>query len=243
MKEYIRTAKQVFAVQWKELLNDVVYGFGAAILGIIMVIVIMAWDGTYEDYGKLGCFLVLVVGFIIFFVGGFFGEQSYFNLAMSMGKTRKAYLSVRYLMYALDVAIVLAISMVTGKIEDILYTSLYPNAVCELDVPLVDYPVLCVALVLLLPIVVLLGNLLFMKFGSKFAWTLWALWMIFAFGIIQFAEEFVHTNSEKLEQMASTIGTFSDKIGSVGLIGITVALTVAGMALLRRLYHRQQVTL
>lgn len=250
MKEYIRTGKEVLAVHKTEPLH---YGLAAlcgALVGIIMVVVIVSLEGTGQDYGELGGFMSLLFGIAYFLIVGVFGDYNNFNLAICMGKTRKAYLPIRYVIHVLNVAIVLVIHGLVSIVENALYSTLYPDAVCEMHIQLGSNPILCIVILMLLPMAGLLGNVLFMRFGAKFAWIIWALWMLGCIGFARFADsvegqsEMVNGQSQStLEQMASTIGGFFDRIGSVGTLAIAFAVTALGLTAARLLYRKQRVTL
>jgi len=102
MKEYIRTLKELMRVSKDEFVLYGVVSVIGAIIGIVMVFVIMAIDGTGEDYGELGSLFALMIGAIALVFGGIYGTQTDFNMAISMGKTRKHFVPAKYITLVID---------------------------------------------------------------------------------------------------------------------------------------------
>ena len=67
MKEFIRTLKQTFQVYEGDTLGYALMPVGGGIIGVIIVLIIMAIDGTGEDYGMVGTLLAMVFGAIALF--------------------------------------------------------------------------------------------------------------------------------------------------------------------------------
>ena len=103
MKKYIRTLKELIKISKDEFILYGVVSLIGAVIGIVMVFVIMAVDGTGEDYGELGSLFALMIGAIALLFGGIYGTQTDFNMAISMGKTRKHFVPAKYISLVPDV--------------------------------------------------------------------------------------------------------------------------------------------
>ena len=243
MKDFIRTLKENLILEWTEPLFTVLIPVIGGVIGIIMTLFSMSMDGTGESYGKVGAFMVLVLGILFIFFTGIFSLPIDFNLAVSMGKTRKSYVPARFIILALDVLAVILIFIIFNAAEEALYTTLYPNAVCELDVgKLLHNPALIAGTIFLLPTVNLLCGALLMRFPTKFVWVLWAIWMIVFTGgpkMITAAEK----KDSVFGQLGAAILWLFQGASPIKTAVAVVIITVMGMAVTMRLFSRQRVTL
>ena len=193
MKEYIRTLKELMRVNKNEFVFYGGVSLLGAVFGIIMVLVIMAVDGTGEDYGELGSLFALMMGVIVMVFGGIYGTQADFNLAISMGKTRKHFVPAKYMLLVMETVMLIGIAMLVGWIEGFLYNAIYPLAINELHISAwLDYPSLLVGVALGIPAITMLLGALLMLFGQKFFWVIWALWMLGCMGFPRIINAAVH---------------------------------------------------
>lgn len=179
MKEFVRTVKQTFLVNWGELL---IYGLitaGGGIFGMIIMLVILACGGMDGEYFKVGTIGAMMFSVMILLFSGIFSLKNDFDLAISMGKTRKYFVPARYLMFVADWLICGSLPILISRIEDVIYKFFCPEVICSADVGMLfAKPVYWISILLVVPIVsVLLGGL-FLKFSTKFFWFFWALWML-----------------------------------------------------------------
>lgn len=239
MKEYIRTLKELMRVSKDEFVLYGVVSVIGAIIGIVMVFVIMAVDGTGEDYGELGSLFALLIGAIALVFGGIYGTQSDFNMAISMGKTRKHYAFAKYFALVIETLMLMLIAMLVGWVESFWYTAVYPGAVNELHISAwLEYPLVLVGVAFGIPAITMLFGTLLMIFGQKFFWVIWALWM---FGCMGFPR-IIHAMTEKPESGIARFGkAVADLVtglpaGVMPAIVLTViaVIVAADFALLRR---------
>lgn len=243
MKEFFRTLKEVFCVSRNEFFSYGLVPAGAGLLGIIIVLIIMAADGTGEDYGQIGAMFVLMFGAITLFFGGIFSVQSDFNLAISMGKTRKYYLPSRYLLLLAETMVILALAYIVGKVEDALYPTLYPGAVCDLRVSgFLNSPFLFLGIGLVVPVIILLFGVLLMRFSAKFFWILWALWMFGCIGAPRIASAAVQKPDSIPGKLGLALMEFSNGLSPLQISGMFAVVLLAGMVITFALFRKQRVT-
>lgn len=243
MKEFIRTLKETFLINVNEFLQYGLISMAGGILGIIIVLIIMAIDGTGEDYGQVGSMLVQMFGMILLLFGGIFSVQSDFNLAISMGKTRKYYVPSKYLVLVLETAVLLIIVFVISRIEDALYPAVYPGAICDLDVSgIFNYPGFLAGLLFGLPMIVLLFGALLMRFSAKIFWVFYVVWMFLFLGGPRIAA----AAAEKPDSIPGKIGLaligFLSEFTSFKLLGLAALIIAVGLMITFALLKRQRVT-
>ncbi len=244
MKEYIRTLKEHICVNKGYFKFFTILPIIGAVIGIGMVLLIMAIDGTGEDYGELGTMLALFIGGIGLIFGGIYGARMDFNMAVSMGKTRKHFIFAEYILLMLETVIITVIAIVIGLIETVLYSSLYPHAVCELGISTwLMNPAVLFSIVFGVPALIMLLGVLLMIFSNNFFWVLWALWMFGCIGL----PKIIHAATENPESasgkyIAAVINAF-EGIPTVGMIvGMSIIIIVT-MILNTNLYKKQGVTI
>ena len=239
MKKYIRTLKEHILVSKDEFILYGVVSLIGAIIGIVMVFVIMAVDGTGEDYGELGSLFALMIGAIALLFGGIYGTQTDFNMAISMGKTRKHFVPAKYISLVIETIMLIAIASLVGWIEGILYNAIYPAAVNELHVSAwLDYPLVLVGVALGIPAITMLLGTLLMIFGQKFFWVIWFLWMFGCIGLPRIIATVAHDPESGLGQFSAAVVRFIAGLprGSLTIVMFLIILVVvvADYILLRK---------
>lgn len=243
MKELMRTVKQTFQVGWHGILGYNIYSVVAGIVGMIIVFIIMKTEGDEASYAAIGSLLTLMFGAMIVIVVGIISVQMDFNVAISMGKTRKYYVPAQYLLYMASWALCLGIATILALVEEYLYPSLYPNAESEISMMfLVSEPGITFGLLLLVPAVIMLAGSLVLKFGMKSFWVLWIIWMFGCVGlprIISAAED--APDSFWGRAGVAFVNFFKNMSGTEIGIGMMV-LAIAGLATSFLLLRKQRVT-
>lgn len=243
MKEFIRTLKQSFRVQGSDTLTYAAISVGGGIIGVIIVLIIMAIDGTGEDYGMLGTMFAIMGGTIAIFFGSIFTVQSDFNLAISLGKTRKYYAPSKYINLMVNVLLIEVVIVVFTYLEKALYPAIYPGAVCELSFSgLAENPGLIVGIALVVPVIIMFLGIMLMKFTAKFFWVLWVLWMFGCMGLPRISHAMTEKPNSWVGRLGWAVADFMDKSSTAGLIGVTSVVTIALMAVTYRLFKKQRVT-
>lgn len=243
MKEFRKTVRQAFQVGWRDMLSYCMIMTAAGIVGIIIVMSVMAATGTDEDYVTGGAMLTIIIGSLLIVFGGVFTLQHDFNLAVSFGKTRKYYVPAKYLLVAMNCLLCMVIAWIISCIEGMLYPVLYPNAGCEFSMnALFMSPAAIVGYVLLAPMVVMLFGALYLKFGMKFFWVFWVLWMFVCTGLPRMITVRREDPESFLGKMGTAFVNFFTQVTNAQIIIGLIVLGIAGMAAAFQLLRRQSVT-
>lgn len=243
MKEFMKTVRQTFQVGRGDMLSYSRISLGAGIVGIIIVMIVMAVTGKGEDYVTGGAVLAIIIGNLLIVFGGVFSLQPEYNLAISLGKTRKYYVPAKYFWLVTHCLLCMVIARIIGYIEELIYPVLYPNAGCEFSVSaLFKSPAAIVGVVLLIPVAVMLFGALYMKFGMKFFWVFWVLWMFACTGLPRMITARKDDPDSLFGKMGAAFVDFFIQITNAQIIIGLVVLGIAGMAAAFLLLRKQSVT-
>ena len=243
MKELVRTIKQTFQVHGSDSVFGLLASIGGAVFGILLVLIIMAVDGTGEDYGMIGTMMALLSGMITIVLGGVFSTQSEFNLAISMGKTRRCFVPARYLKLVVDTVIVEGVVILTSVVEKALYPAFYPGTVCELGFEFfTGNPVVLIGVALGAPVLVLLMGALMMKFSAKFLWVFWVLWMLCCMVVPRIMRVMEESPDSRLAKLGNGVLEFLEKKPTASGVVVFVTVIAVLMALTYGLFRKQRVT-
>lgn len=229
MKYFVQTVGQVWKLEWKEYLRQVIITFFTACVGIGMVYLIMSTVAEGEDYGELGTLFALLSGVLINIFGGIFTVQADFNNAISMGKTRKSYVPAKYLVSVMGTAMIAVTIWLVYILENVLYSMSFPgvgNTELNFEV-LFDNPGILVGYIIGVPAISLLLGGLYMKFGVKFFWGMWAVWMFACLGLPRIGDAMVENpNSIPAKIGFSVVEFFKDTTMTQGIIAFVICLIV-----------------
>lgn len=243
MKEFVKTVKQCFRVSKDEFWVYSGFAFGGGIFGIIISLILMNQDAMEGEYATIGAMIGVIMGAIILLVLESLSLQQDFNLAISLGKTRKHYIPARFLFMVVNSALFVAAISVIGLIEHFLYSTCFPGTVCGFDMlELLLHPVSLIGFLFLLPAIILLGGACFLKFGAKCAWVFWALWMIFCIGFPKMMNEIHEETDSMLKRMGMGFINFLEQLTP---LKIAVGILIVGLAALATAYgilRKQRVT-
>lgn len=245
--ELIKTIKQIFRINGKELIPYIYVTAVAGLMGIMMTFVLMYnknRDGheAMSGYVTMGGIFALVLGAIVLFCSAF-SLQSHFNLAVSMGRTRKYFIPSQFLLVAAGGVVVEAMVILITQIETVLYPLCFGKG--EFEINLKDYilnPVLAPGLILGFSVLNLLIGSLLMRFGVKFFWVVWAIWMfcwLILPRLLRTAED--NPQSWQARTGAWLTGLFAS-LGTGGTAVLAVIVLAAGLIAAMLLLRRQKVT-
>lgn len=162
---------------------------GAFVLGVVMVLVIMH---TEEDPGAWFCMGTLIAGLVLVGGGLFltaFGYPQEFMLALSMGRTRKAFMLSYYLRLVLLLAAGWLLVVLLHRAELLLYGWRFPLYGNEIYFSfLTDWRVL-LPLFLVLPVISMFLGALYGKYGRKGLLVFYFLWLFCCFVLPRMFDE------------------------------------------------------
>ncbi len=229
MKYLIQTAGQVWKLEWKEYLRHVIITLITAFIGIGMVYLIMNTAAEGEDYGELGTLFAILFGVMINIFGGIFTVQADFNNAISMGKTRKSYVPAKYLVSVMGTAMIVLTIWFVNILERFLYSMSFPsvgNTELNFEVIFAN-PVVLIGYIIGVPAITLLLGGLYMKFGVKFFWIMWAVWMFVCLGLPRIGDAMTENPDSIPAKIGfAAIDFFKDITMIQGIIAFVVCLIV-----------------
>lgn len=248
MKKFVQTLKQVFLVDWKDVIEYAVCALGGGLVGCVIVLIVMAvaaHKGEPAEYIQLGGTIALLVSVAIFFFAAIFSISSEFNLAISMGKTRKCFVPAKYLLMVFDLLVLQAVVIAVGLFENWLYRAIYPGAACVFSITsflLRGEVILSIAFGG--SVLILLFGALVLRFTTKIYWIIWALWMFGFVGASRIASAVskVPEDSVWAGLVRKLLSFFMEDISAVQVLGMVLLLSMLGLAVSYALLRRQRVT-
>lgn len=130
-----------FLIQCKtrkmEVLQFLAVAFGSYVFGIIVMMIIRANTMEENECVTLGMLIAMAALVFMHFFGIIFSFVGEFNMAISMGATRRAYVGSYALFNMAELAGLELLLFVLGKIESALMRVIYPQ--CEVILDLTQY--------------------------------------------------------------------------------------------------------
>ena len=160
-----------------------------------------------------------------------------FNMAISLGATRKSFVSGYVLFNLLEIAVLELEIVVFGVVEKLLLENAFPQAVMEIDLTnFFTWNYLPGVLVVFTAVEMFFGAVI-LRYGMKVLWILWAVWMIICLVPMNIAK------NEKLSGELAKLGLFlGGKFTPQGIVALVIALTIAVAAITWNILRKQRVT-
>ena len=167
---------------------------------------------------------------LLFFMGDF-------NMAISLGATRKSFVSGYVLFNLLEIAVLELEIVVFGVVEKLLLENAFPQAVMEIDLTnFFTWNYLSGVLVVFTAVEMFFGAVI-LRYGMKVLWILWAVWMIICLVPMNIAK------NEKLSGELAKLGLFlGGKFTPQGIVALVIALTIVVAAITWNILRKQRVT-
>ena len=168
-------------LNWKSFLGMLAGQLGAFLFGLIMVCIIMNVD---EDPGAWFCMGTLMSCIALLFITLFcygFGYAQEFNVALSMGCTRTAFMGAYALRTALQLLAGYGLLLLLYRLELALYPLLFPPYGNEVVFSfLTDWRWIVPILLGLVVLTLFIGSL-YGRYGKKGLWFFYILWIVSCF--------------------------------------------------------------
>ena len=197
-----------FLIQCKtrkmEVLQFLAVAFGSYVFGIIVMMIIRANTMEENECVTLGMLIAMVALVFIHFFGIIFSFVGEFNMAISMGATRKAYVGSYALFNMAELAGLELLLFVLGKIELALMRVIYPQCEIILDVTQYFQWKYLLAVIVGMTVVELFLGAVILRFGMKAFWVVWAIWMFLTLVPAKLSENEVM--AAKMHQLGEQIG-------------------------------------
>lgn len=197
-----------FLIQCKtrkmEVLQFLAVAFGSYVFGIIVMMIIRANTMEENECVTLGMLIAMAALVFIHFFGIIFSFVGEFNMAISMGATRRAYVGSYALFNMAELAGLELLLFVLGKIELALMRVIYPQCEIILDVTQYFQWKYLLAVIVGMTVVELFLGAVILRFGMKAFWVVWAIWMFLTLVPAKLSENEVM--AAKMHQLGEQIG-------------------------------------
>ena len=196
-----------FLIQCKtrkmEVLQFLVAAFGGYVFGIIVMMIIRA-NTVEKECVTLGMLIGMIILVFMHFFGITFSFVGEFNMALSMGATRKSFVGSYALFNMVELAGLELLLFVLGKIELALISVIYPQCEIILDVTQYFQWKYLLAVIVGMTVVELFLGAVILRFGMKAFWVVWAIWMFLTLVPAKLSENEVI--AAKMHQLGEQIG-------------------------------------
>lgn len=186
-----------------EVLQFLVAAFGGYVFGIIVMMIIRA-NIVEKECVTLGMLIGMIILVFMHFFGITFSFVGEFNMALSMGATRKSFVGSYALFNMVELAGLELLLFVLGKIELALISVIYPQCEIILDVTQYFQWKYLLAVIVGMTVVELFLGAVILRFGMKAFWVVWAIWMFLTLVPAKLSENEVM--AAKMHQLGEQIG-------------------------------------
>lgn len=206
------------------------------LIGLIVVFIVMnaAKESTCATAGTM----LAVIAFAFMHLFGItFSFMGDFNMAISLGATRKSFVAGYALFNLLEIAVLELEIVVFGVVEKFLLENAFPQAVMEIDLTnFFTWNYLTGVLVVFTAVEMFFGAVI-LKYGMKAFWVLWALWMLICLVPMNIGK------NEKLSGVLESLGVIlGEKITSQGIAALVIIVTIIIVMITWKILRKQRVT-
>lgn len=237
----MKALKQELQVNGNDWLGLLVIQLAVFIVGIIMVNIIIALDVGAETYFNMGMlFAILVAVFAGFIYDGLL-YQTRFQLAVSMGRSRRGLLLSHFVFTPLRTLALLGTAWVLGKMELLLYGLIYPTLSNEVDFYIVYQWEFILPAVILVTILGLFVAAIYGRFGRKGGMVMYFGFMIVILGFSRLSALFSRLHFTEFGRVVMRFIVLADSLEPWTWIGAGVIVAAALLAYSVRQMLRQPV--
>ena len=219
-----------------EVLQFLVAAFGGYVFGIIVMMIIRA-NIVEKECVTLGMLIGMIILVFMHFFGITFSFIGEFNMALSMGATRKSFVGSYALFNMVELAGLELLLFVLGKIELALISVIYPQCEIILDVTQYFQWKYLLAVIVGMTVVELFLGAVILRFGMKAFWVVWAIWMFLTLVPVKLSENEVM--AAKMHQLGEQIG-LENIVQYLFAAGVVAAVIMAVLGL--NFLKKQRVT-
>lgn len=209
---------------------------GGYLVGLIIVFIVM--NATKENsYATVGTMLAVIVFAFMHLFGISFSFMGDFNMAVSMGVTRKSFVAGYALFNLLEIAVLEVEIILFGMFEKFMLKTAFPQASMEIDLTnFFTWNYLSGVLVVFTAVEMFFGAVI-LRYGMKVLWILWAVWMIICLVPMNIAK------NEKLSGELAKLGLFlGGTLTPQGMVVLVIVLTIVVAAITWNILRKQRVT-
>lgn len=163
-------------VRKAELLQCIGFLAAAYLLGLVILCIVMN-VAKGEGSATVGTGMAVVFFFFLHLFGIAISFMQEFNVAVSMGATRKSFVASYALFNLLEIAVLELEVILFGWFEKLLIGVFFPHTAMELDITVFFTWKYLLGVMLGFTILELFAGAVILKYGMKVLWVFWALWM------------------------------------------------------------------
>lgn len=220
---------------WIALLCTVL---GAGAVGMIMVALIMNLDSDPGSWFCMGALLSLIAGAAFLLIQGAFGYQNEFQLALSMGRTRTAFMGAYVLRLVMESVLIWGLVAAVHALELTLYPVWYAAYENEVLFRFITVPRIMVPAALGICLLAMFIGALYGRYGKKGLAVFYILWLVCCFGLPRLVDLF---ESEPKSPVVTGILAAVMAVPLSVWIGFAAAVVVAMVTVIVVLGRRQMV--
>lgn len=243
MKEFGKTVKQTFQVWSDELGVFSFISLCGGIFGIVLGFIMVNSGDMDGEYANIGAIIGLIIGMMFILILNIFSLPQYFNMAITMGKTRKHFVPARFLFMVVNSTLCLITVLGITLVENFMYPIFYPGTVCAFDMmELLFHPAALVGFLFGVPAITLVCGACTLKFGPKCTWVFWALWMLFCIGFPRMLDAVNAETDSIWKRMGEGFVNF---VSDLTAVQVVIGMLIAGLVALGAAYallRKQRVT-
>ena len=242
MKEFASTLKQTLQLNKKDIATYIILAIVSGMIGIIIPLIMGNIFIEQKEYIELGFICAVSIDMLIWCVNSIFSIPIDFNLAVSMGKTRKVYVPTRYVVLVSELIVIFAVAKGVNIIEKVIYQIMLPQSVAVTNVNVFfTSPIALLVILFALPALIILLGILYIRYQKKFAFIAWVAWMLGCTGIAKIIPAIEENPDSFLGKIGwMVINFFSQTDTLVQCIGI-IASSIIALYFAGRLLRRQHI--
>lgn len=235
--------KRQFSVMWFDWIWNLAVVLGASVLGFILYHVVTVISGddatTYFPLGTvLGCVIAVIYAVIMIGVQ----VESYFNMEVSMGNTRRQFFVSYYIVCFAENVVIAALLGIFHMTENALNAWIWPQL--ELEVRLLPHIIKWgIPAAALVTVAAGFLGIFVMHFGRRAFWALWCLWMIICIAGPRIPDAMRNEPNSPFGRLGAAIGAIITNVPPYVWGIIIIGTGAAGLAAAWLIIRKQQVTL
>ncbi len=241
MRDFLKRTARLHWHDWATLLAFM-WGTFALGVGMVVLIVRFAADGTYAE---MGTFVAMLTGLVLLIVRYAVWGKYYFTLPVTMGQTRRAAVGALALQIGVSMLLGVVSLLCFSAIESNLYAALYPSYTNEIAMHNIFPPARLALTGAIGTVVLLLISAVVSRFGRRGWFAVWGVWMMACLigPRLSFREEGEETALffAACYRVMDAVGAWLARLGVLAWVVLGVAALAAGLFAAWRMFMRAEI--
>lgn len=177
MSQFVKQIKR----RTTETLQYLAIMAGGFLVGVAIVSAVALYfgDGKEEGIFQLGVILALVITVFLQGFGTIFSFLGEFNLAISMGQTRKSFVWAYEAVSVIQIVVMAAVAFLMGFVENGIYRVILPKAYMEVDIVANVFRLrYLIPGIFAIAVIEMFLQALLLRYGRRAFWGVWVAWML-----------------------------------------------------------------